>query len=100
MVQAERSGMLSAMKRFRNSMLSVLGGVLAFVAAPCALAETQPNPYQAIIERNPFALKEPPLPPAVTPPPVATPLAKVIMTGTSSMLGIHRVLLEITEQEA
>jgi hypothetical protein len=92
--------MLSAMKPFRNSLLYALGGVLLGVAAPWAQAETQSNPYQAIVERNPFGLKEPPPPPSVEKPPPPVPLSSVKMTGTTSMFGTPRVLLEITEQEA
>jgi hypothetical protein len=65
------------------------------------LADAKPNPYLAIIERNPFGLKDPPPP---TPPPQekpAVPPAKVILTGITSLFGpaSKRCFLEITEQE-
>ena len=63
-----------------------------------ARAEVKPNPYETIVERNPFGLKPPP-PPAdltasvpVTPP---TPPATVVLTGITSILSGPRALLEI-----
>jgi len=81
--------------------LFVLGAVAVLLAgaAPMVLAEAKPNPYQAIVERNPFGLKPPPPPVDNTPPPPVIPLAKVILTGFSSVAGPTRALLEITEQE-
>jgi hypothetical protein len=63
-------------------------------------ADTRPNPFLSIVDRNPFSLKPiPPLPPPPdnTPPPL--PLAKVVLTGVTSIIGPPRALLEITEQE-
>jgi hypothetical protein len=58
------------------------------------------NPYLSIVDRNPFGIK-PALPVLenTAPPPVLQPLAKVALTGVTSMLGAPRALLEITEQE-
>lgn len=64
-------------------------------------ADAKPNPYLSIVDRNPFGLKDPP--PLVAPEPEkpATPPAKVILTGITSLFGptSKRCFLEITEQE-
>ena len=76
----------------------VIWGFLA-ASAQAALAEFESNPYQAIVARNPFGLKEPP-PPAPPPPPVSTTLpGKVVLTGITTIFGNSRALLEVTEQE-
>ena len=62
-----------------------------------AVADTKPNPYELIAERNPFRLKDPPPPPDpnATPPPPAAPLATVEVTGIFNMRTKKKVLLEI-----
>src|SRR2546423_7027694 len=81
-----------------NCPMLLLMGVLPSLAVQTASAESRSNPYQGIVERNPFGLKPPP-PPADPPPPApAVPPSKVILTGISSIFGV-RALLEITEQE-
>ena len=86
------------MKPLTRRLVYALTGVLAGSTVQMVMAETKPNPYQAIVERNPFGLKPPPPPPDPTPPAPAAPPAKVLLTGISSMFGV-RALLEITEQE-
>ena len=81
-----------------NCPMLLLMGVLPSLAVQMARAESRANPYQAIVERNPFGLKPPPPPPDPTPPAPAVPPGKVILTGISSIFGV-RALLEITEQE-
>jgi len=90
--------MLRVMKPLQNRLLFVMAGVLAVGAAQSALAEARTNPYQSIVERNPFGLRPPPPPPDPTPPAPAVPPAKVVLTGIST-LGQTKALLEITEQE-
>jgi hypothetical protein len=93
---------ISSMLKFMTpskSRMFVLGAVLLAGTAPMVLAEAKPNPYQAIVERNPFGLKPPPPPVDNTPPPPVIPLAKVVLTGISSVFGPTRALLEVTEQE-
>src|SRR5437667_458248 len=80
------SSMLMLMTPSKNRLF-VVGAALLAGAAPMVLAEAKPNPYQAIVERNPFGLKPPPPPVDNTPPPVVIPLAKVILTGFSSVAG-------------
>ena len=98
MVLAGFSGMLRAMKPLKNCPILLIMGVLAGHAVQTARAETRANPYQAIIERNPFGLKPPPPPQEVVAPPPPVLQGKVILTGISSLFGV-RALLEITEQE-
>jgi len=90
--------MLTFMTPSKNRLF-IVGAALLAGAAPMVLAEAKPNPYQAIVERNPFGLKPPPPPVDNTPPPAVIPLAKVVLTGFSSVAGPTRALLEITEQE-
>ncbi len=62
-----------------------------------AMAGVNVNPYEWIVERNPFGLRPPPS--AVVQPPEAplppAPLATVEVTGITSILSSPRVLLEI-----
>lgn len=64
---------------------------------PGTFAGVNVNPYEWIVERNPFSLRPPP--PAVeqAPAPVAppAPLATVEVTGITSILSSPRALLEI-----
>src|SRR5205814_3342893 len=98
MVQAPFSSILEDMKPFTRRLVYGFAVVLAGSTVQRVLAESKANPYQAIIERNPFGLKPPPPPPDPAPPPPAAPPAKVVLTGISSMFGV-RALLEITEAE-
>ena len=100
MVQAGFSSMLNAMKPLINLRAYAAVILLAGVSASNVFAEITANPYQAIIERNPFGLKPPP--PPVEPAPVVPviPPGKVILTGITTLFGrTPRALLEITEQE-
>jgi len=99
MVQAGFSSMLRAMKPLTIRPIYVLWGLLSATTG-VAFADIQPNPYQAIIERNPFGLKPPPPPVEAPPPAPVTPPGKVILTGITTIFGSARALLEITEQEA
>ena len=64
--------MLRVMKPLKHRLLLMtlfLAGTLSW-----ASAEVRSNPYQVIVERNPFGLKPPPPPPDPTPPgPVILP---------------------------
>src|SRR5213594_2931161 len=89
--------MLRVMKPLKHRLLLTslfLAGTLSW-----ASAEVRSNPYQVIVERNPFGLKPPPPPPDPTPPAPVTPPSKVLLTGFTSVSGPPRALLEITEQE-
>lgn len=85
------------MKRNKGILIRLAG--LTLVAGVCAnvWADAKVNPYDPIVERNPFGLKPPPPPPdpndAPKPPP--PPLATVELTGITSILSSKRALLEI-----
>lgn len=91
--------MITLMKR-RDSGAK-RGLVAALTAAGLlthAWADVDPSRYTMIVERNPFQLKPPPLPPdpssqvPVAPP---TPPATVELTGITSIFASKRALLEI-----
>src|SRR5712675_1943871 len=73
--------------------------VICAGAIPVLCADTPDNPYQPIVLRNVFGIRPPP-PPApeqpITPPPA--PLAKVVLTGITTMFGTQ-AFFEYTEQE-
>lgn len=67
-----------------------------------AYAEVRDNPYQIIIERNPFALK--PIPPPPEPPkkdetPPPPPPLDIKLTGITTLLGPPRVFLELIDSQ-
>jgi hypothetical protein len=67
-------------------------------ACPSLWADNKVNPYEAIVERNPFALKDPPPPPPPEDPSTKAPpapLATVELTGILNILGPPQALLEI-----
>ena len=55
------------------------------------------NPYESIVERNPFALRPPPppAPPDTGPPAPPPPLATVELTGVTSIFSKKKALVEI-----
>lgn len=73
--------------------------VAAMIASgQLVFADAKVNPYESIVERNPFALKPPPPPappedPSAKTPPA--PPATVELTGITSILTSKRALLEI-----
>jgi len=90
--------MFGAMKRIKSTVTTL--GTTTLLVGVCASlwADTKVNPYEAIAERNPFNLKEPPPPDpdaGKPPPPPPPPLATVDLTGITSILGPPRALLEI-----
>src|SRR5207247_607885 len=86
----------NSMRRIKSALLAL--ATVAFISSPC-LADTQPNPYLSVVDRNPFGLKPPPPPAPETPPQPVVPLAKVVLTGITSVFGPTRAFVEITEQE-
>src|SRR4249920_1654844 len=86
------------MKRIKRTVIKL--GATSLLVGTCASlwADAKVNPYQAIVERNPFGLKDPPPPDpdaGKPPPPPPAPLATVELTGITSILGPPRALLEI-----
>ena len=93
--------MFRAMQPTKRDLICLVG-VLMLGTALRSLADAKVNPYQPIIERNAFGLKPPPPPTSdVPPPPPPVPLAKVTLTGITSLFGqaSKRALLEIVENE-
>src|SRR5438876_3473611 len=90
------------MLEFMSSIRGV-GFVVVAVSVyvlPSGWADTASNPYEPIIARNMFGIKTPPPAPVEQATAPAAPLAKVVLTGITSMFGpTPRALLEITEQE-
>lgn len=74
---------------------------LAAAALLATLAQARNNPYQAIVERNPFNLRPVPPPVVETNQTATAPPVKVVLTGITSMFGPNseRAFLEMTEQE-
>lgn len=89
--------MISTMKRSQPVCARLAVSALAAFTAIDGWADVKPNPYETIVDRNPFALRPPP-PPASNepPPPPTTPPATVEVTGMTSVSRTPKVLLEIT----
>lgn len=84
----------------RHKIAALLGAALATGWSFPARAEVKDNPYQIIIERNPFGLRPvppPPVPPDPTPPP--PPPQSVFMTGITTLLGPPKVFLELKDPQ-
>jgi hypothetical protein len=63
------------------------------LGASAFAASSDSSPYQAIVERNVFALKPPPRPEDNQPPP--PPPSKITLTGITTLLGNKRALLSV-----
>jgi hypothetical protein len=86
------------MKPIKRAVFAAM--TMGCVSAVSSLwADARPNPYLSIVQRNPFGIKEPPPQVAPEKPEIQAPLAKVVLTGVTSMFGEPRALLEITESE-
>jgi hypothetical protein len=90
--------MFHLMKRIGSSLVWLTAVVVLVGGRERVMADTKANPYDAIVERNPFGLKPPP-PPAPPEDPSSklppAPLATVEVTGITSILSSKRALLEI-----
>ena len=85
----------------RGTITGLLGGVIVAGFSLGTFAEVKDNPYQVIIDRNPFGLKPippPPPPPDNTPPP--PPALEIKLTGITTLLGPARVFLEFTDPQS
>ena len=81
-----------------GTITGLLGGAIVAGFSLGAFAEVKENPYQVIIERNPFGLRpipiiEPPKPPE----PPAPPPLEIKLTGITTLGGPPRVFLEFTD---
>src|SRR5437660_1094780 len=74
------------MKPFGKMLFGVLGGLLFCAGVSGGLA----NPYQGIVTRNVFGLREPLLPPDRP----AQPPPKITLTGITTILGYNLAFLK------
>jgi len=72
----------------------LLGCLMFWASAGAIAAATPENPYQSIVERNVFALKDPPLPPS--PESQKAPPPKIALQGITSILGRQQVLFKVS----
>ena len=84
-----------------GTIKGLLGGVIVAGFSLGAYAELKDNPYQVIIERNPFGLRPIPPPPPPPPPEAAPtpPPPDIKLTGISTLLGAPKVFLEFTDAQ-
>jgi len=88
--------MFVVMKCSKQGLICLAGALVLSGACLKARADAKSNPYDAIVERNLFGLKPPPLPDTnSTSTMPAAPPAQVEVTGITSILSSKRVLLEI-----
>lgn len=74
-------------------LMAGLIAVMVAGSAAFAIGDTgEANPYQAIVARNVFGLKDPP--PVAPPPPPPTPASKLSLQGVTDLLG-PQVLIKI-----
>jgi hypothetical protein len=89
------------MKRGR-SILGIASALFVVGFSLTAMAELKDNPYQIIIDRNPFGLRPIPPPPVAVvetnPPP--TPPPDIKLTGITTLLGSPRVMLQVEDKQA
>ena len=71
-------------------------GLVVGTSAWAVTAEPQGNPYQGVVVRNVFALKPPPDPESVKPPP--TPPPTIELQGIMSMFGTQKALFRTQGQ--
>src|ERR1700720_2046820 len=84
-----------------EKVLTGVAGVFLFCASAMAIitpAVLSDNPYQGIVDRNVFSLRNPPPPPP--PPSNDPPPPKLTLTGITTILGGKRALLKGTPPPA
>ena len=75
-------------------LMAGLIAVMVAGSAAFAIGDTgEANPYQAIVARNVFGLKDPPPPPA--PPEQPKPAIKLSLQGITDILGRKQVLIKV-----
>src|ERR1043166_10041298 len=71
----------------------IAGSVVALLFAASALANSNDNPYQSIVDRNIFGLHPPPPPPVNEPP--RPPIPPINLTGITTILGKKLAFMSI-----
>jgi len=87
----------------RGSIVRTLVALFVVGFALAASAELKENPYQIIIDRNPFKLSPPPPPPTPTVTetnPPAPPPPDIKLTGITTLLGAPRVMLQVEDKQS
>ena len=84
-----------------GTIRGLLGAAIVAGFSISAFAEIKENPYQVIIDRNPFNLRPIPPPP---PPPTETnapaePPPEVKLTGITTLLGTPKVFLQLEDKK-
>src|SRR5262245_9570604 len=81
--------------RMRRSLTTLVGSLVALCVCTSLTAvvpDSVANHYEGIPGRNAFGLKPPPKPEANTPPPQ---IAKIVLTGITTILGNKRALMKV-----
>jgi hypothetical protein len=89
--------MFARMNGWKKGLVYMVGATVLANVCHRAVGDAKPNPYDSIVDRNPFNLKPPP-PPDLNASAPAAPVtlpAQVEVTGITSILSTKRVLLEI-----
>jgi len=84
-----------------GTITGLLGAAILAGFSFCAFAELKENPYQVIVDRNPFNLRPippPPAPPAETNAP-AEPPPEINLTGITTLLGTPKVFLQLKDKK-
>ncbi len=85
----------------RRTLTALISGILAAAGSLQVQAEMKDNPYQVIVDRNPFGLR--PIPPPAAPPdntPPPPPALDIKLTGITTLLGPSKVFLEFTDPQS
>jgi len=80
------------LRRYPKTLAYILAGLSLAAAARALVTSSSSDPYQAIPERNLFGLKPPP---QITNESPATQLAKIVLTGITTILGDKRALMKL-----
>lgn len=85
----------------RGTIIGLLGAAILAGFSFSAFAELKENPYQVIVDRNPFNLR--PIPPPPAPPPEtnapADPPPDIKLTGITTLLGTPKVFLQLEDKK-
>lgn len=76
-----------------KTFVYVLGGILLSASVQALIADSFGNPYNRIVERNLFNLKQPAPPPSNVPPP--TPPPTITLTSITTILGKKLVTMTV-----
>jgi hypothetical protein len=81
------------MSRGGKTLIAILIVFVLVLDAKALAPDVSESPYQAIVERNVFGLRPPPVIDTNTPPP--QPAAKITLTGITTILGKTQALMSV-----